>query len=202
VSNGGDDENLDDSDPPWLPLYKKDLIDYYTQIHGGTPNDNDLGQTFEDLFQNFVDGNPVLSVEYGTTKNSDKSTGGTRNTVPDFKGDQFVHILDEVEGVPVRTVRISGSTWYELKSSTGGIYMSSNTYQVQGHIDNLAREFAGNVQKYAPQKFKPVLFLVTTADVPFSSGINNYARSKNVIYGQVIAQYRKIAGKWQFNFGW
>ena len=59
---------------------------------------------------------------------------------------------------------------------------------------------ASNVQKYKKYNFKPQLTLVTTADVPFSKGINKYAAALNVVYGQAIASFRINNGKYEFTF--
>jgi RHS repeat-associated protein len=192
------DKNTKDNDQAWSPLYKADLINYYQQIHDGKkPTENELGAEFENLFYSFVLNNPVLSDEYDVHPNNDLSTGGVRNTVPDFVGDMFVHIID---GMRVQVVRMKGAQWFELKAKGGGLFLSSNTYQVQGHIDNLAREYAGLVQKYAQYGFQPALTLITTADVNFSPGISTYADLKNVHYAHIQAEYRKVNNQWEVRF--
>jgi RHS repeat-associated protein len=195
-----ENENADgSSQSKWNPLYKDDLQAYYTGAKGKAGTDNDLGSFLETLFDQWVGNNPILNVTYDIRINNDLSTGGSRNTKPDFKGNGFIY---QMEGTSTKTTRIPGAMWFELKASNGGIYLSSNEDQVRGHIDNIAREFAKEMKLYQREGFKPRLYLVTTADVPFSPGINKYARDNNVTYGQIIAQYRIVeGGKWEFKFG-
>jgi hypothetical protein len=150
-----------------------------------------LGKELENLFEDFIAHDIVANMEYRITRNRTKFTGGDRNTIPDFTGDAIVHITDPVTRRPIRNERVVGAHWFELKSSTGGIYLSSNAYQVEGHIDNLAREFAGTVLQYADQSFRPKLTLITTADVPFSPSIKLYSETNNVDYSHTVPSFRK-----------
>ncbi|HAK29635.1 MAG TPA: hypothetical protein DCO90_10455, partial [Sphingobacterium sp.] len=88
--------------------------------------------------------------------------------------------------------------FFELKAKHGGLYLSSNTYQMKGHIDNASRRFASERRKFTD--FKPIVNLITTADVRFSFGIAAYAMSSGVTYAHYWAQYRIVNGTWQFKF--
>ena len=139
-----------------------------------------------------------MSIQYEIRINTEKAIGGDRNTVPDFKGNVFVYEVNS-RG-KARTIKISGASWFELKAKGGGLYLSSNTGQVQGYIDNVSRLYAGIREKYRGQNFKPSLVLITTADVSYSPGLSTYANTKNVVYAHIHAEYRKVNGKWEFRF--
>jgi hypothetical protein len=56
------------------------------------------------------------------------------------------------------------------------------------------------MSKYKAQGFKPLVTLITTADVNFSPTIASYARSRNVAYVHYHAEYRVVNGQWEFRF--
>ena len=182
----------------WKPLNKSDLAAYFAQIHGRQGSDNDLGSAFEDLFSSYVANDPELNFRYEVKANNEKSFGPDRNTVPDFKGNAFVRVLDYKGKTTV--IKIEGGAWFELKASGGGIYLSSNADQVKGHIDNMSKDYAFLSKRYVAQHFRPTFYLITTADVKFSEGISTYATNKNVQYIHVYAEYQKANGNWQFRF--
>lgn len=191
----GDDKPDDAAE--WKPLYKKDLAEYYKEKYKTDGTANDLGTIFENLFDDYIESSPGFA-PFNIKPNSEKATGGDRNTVPDFKGDLFVYEVDSRANTKV--TRIQGAMWFELKAKGGGLYLSSNDSQMQGHIDNLSRLYDGSIRKYKGQNFKPSLALVTTADVPYSPSMSSYASARDVLYAHIHAEYRKVNGKWEFRF--
>jgi RHS repeat-associated protein len=183
----------------WNPLYKADLANYYKQLNGRDGTDNELGELFERLFELYVQSNTQLRDFYEVRRNNDKFIGSNRNTVPDFIGNAIVYMKKSTG--TFTTVPVRGASWFELKAKGGGLYLSSNANQVQGHIDNLSSQYQGQMIRYKGSHFKPMLYLVTTADVGYSPGISTYAASRNVAYAHVHAQYRRLSnGTWQFKF--
>jgi len=195
-NNGGDD----DDDDGWLPLYKADLQRYYTEINGGPGTENQLGDEFEDIFEQYA--LQSIAMRLANVRPSDPSskfTGGFRNTIPDFIGDAIVDEMDVPSG-EVREKRIEGSDWYELKQMNGRLTVSSNEDQIAGHLDNLRRSLDYAYKKYARIGYHAQLYLVTTADVKFSPGILERAIKNDVLYEHIIAEYKKINGRWRFRF--
>jgi RHS repeat-associated protein len=184
-------DSYDDSED-WNLLYKRDLQLYFREQNNERPaTENELGDMFMDLFEDYVESKPFLKFETNVRRyGGPKFTGGDRNTVPDFIGDVLV--------VGKKLTRVKGSDWFELKQKGGGLYLSSDEGQVRGHIDNLKRNSKYAYEKYRPYQSK--LWVVTTADVKFSPGISNHARVNNLAYEHVHAEYRIYKGKWEFRF--
>ncbi|MCU0432387.1 MAG: RHS repeat-associated core domain-containing protein [Bacteroidia bacterium] len=154
-----------------MPLYKKDLISFAQKRNYCNPcNDNELGTVFENITYQLLiyPLNGFHNMRYNTTK----FTSSTRNTVPDFIGDQLVIQLFK------QSYFISNSAWVEAKAKTGNLYVSSNIGQIRGHIDNLANEFLG-VNTGVPS-FTPHLHIITTADTYVSPSLYTYATSRGV----------------------
>ncbi|HEY4111129.1 DUF6443 domain-containing protein [Puia sp.] len=193
ASDNGDDDG-------WKDLYKKDLVTYYKATHGRDPSENDLGDEFEDLFDDFS--SKDLLMRMSNVRRADprsKFTGGFRNTVPDFLGDSFVDQMDPMTG-EVQETRIKGSDWYELKQMNGRLTLSSNEDQIAGHIDNMRNATDYAYKKYWKAGYHSKLYVVTTADVKFSENIRERALKNNLLYEHIHAQYRIVNGKWEFNF--
>ena len=177
----------------WSPLYKSDLVKYANSLGNLIPTDNQLGELFERLFdQNLT----FMNLAYGVKKNRSLFIdAGDRNTVPDFIGDVVGFEL----GVGnVKTGRVRGANWIELKAMYGKLYASSNDNQIKGHINNLSARFG--VQGVSNKGFKPVFTLFTTADVGFTFSIYTHANSRNVKFEHRWAEYRIVDNNWQFRF--
>jgi len=80
---------------------------------------------------------------------------------------------------------------FEVKQMSRGLYLSSNEWQLQGHIDNLAAKFRDLIKR----GYYPILHVVTTADVRFSPRIEKYANDRNVGYSHWAMNYRIVTGK-------
>ncbi len=179
------------SNIPWLPFKKSDLASYYSNRHNNAVgSENDLGDEFENIFEDYSSSaNPRITrnnnpaIRFGSPLGDPNS----RNTEPDFVGSSLMYGL----------LPIQNSRWFELKAKGGGLYLSSNQYQMQGHIDNLAYEFRQEITNYL---FRPNLTLVTTADVSFSKTMRIYANRHRVAYQHFISQYRTIGPLVQFRF--
>ena len=176
----------------WQSLYKSDLSTYYSATNSGRTGDaNQLGAAFEAIFGRVVQQTPVLIPFNINRYNGPPFTGNGRNTVPDFIGN----------GIYLPAAQppqfIAGGNWFELKAKNGGLYLSSNQYQVKGHIDNLASEFRNRI---ATSGFRPTLWLVTTADVRYSQAISNYALGQQVVYGHAYLEYRIVNSSYEFRF--
>jgi RHS repeat-associated protein len=187
------------AETPWRNFDKSDLVAYYRQTNGREGTDLQLGTLFENLYESFLKSNPVNAM-YGMRKNKVRSEGGDRNTVPDFKGNAII-VQYNSYGQETEPIIVRGAVSVEAKAKGGGLYLSSNVWQMRGHIDNLAREQAGNIVRYAAAyNFKPLMTLITTANVSFSPGIFMYAFSQGIAYKHLISQYRIMNGQWQFQF--
>jgi hypothetical protein len=96
-----------------------------------TCTNKQIGDLFESIFQEFASTQPSL-IAGGFRKNISKFPLSKRPTVPDFIADA----LPTQKGKPAG--RIPGGVWFEAKAWSGGLYESSSTYQIRGHIDNLS----------------------------------------------------------------
>jgi RHS repeat-associated protein len=176
----------------WSPLYKSDLEAYAKSIGYCTNcTSNQLGSLFESIFQQFASTQPSL-VAGGFRKNTSKFPLSDRTTVPDFIADA----LPTQKGKPAG--RIPGAVWFEAKAWSGGLYESSSTYQIRGHIDNLS-SLTMPYRNYP--NFAAALYLVTTADVTVSPGIYGHGTARGVDVHQVVGQYQIVGGSYIFNFG-
>jgi hypothetical protein len=87
--------------------------------------------------------------------------------------------------------------WFEAKAWSGGLYETSSTRQIKGHIDNLS-SLALPYMNYP--SFAPALYIITTADVVVSPWIYGYGKAKDVDVYHVIGQYQVVGGDYLFNF--
>ena len=199
--NGKSKNGSEDNDD-WQPLYKKDLIDYANSINHPT-SENDLGNLFEDIFENYMKTeSPMSSKLLRFTRNTDLwDDDENRNTVPDFTADG-IKITYFMGLIPRKREIIKNSSAWELKQSKKkGIYLSSNNNQIKGHINNLRAKQIKNILT----GFRPDFSLVSTYDVKYSGKIYRYAKKRGIQYVHIRAQYKIIDGAWQFRFeevGW
>lgn len=174
----------------WRPLYKRDLIRYV-----GSTDENTLGRIFEGLFKEFSRVDPMMRLSNVRPNGNNVFKGGFRNTAPDFVGDA------EVYNFKSKTTKlIKGADWYELKQKSGGLYLSSNEDQIAGHIDNIRNNSDYAYKKYGRLGYQSKLYVVTTADVKYSTDIFERAFKNNVLYEHIHAEYRVVNGNWQFRF--
>ena len=187
--------NESDSPSPWQPLYKSDLIDIYKEKFHKDPTENELGTYFEDQLEKVVTKRNVGNLGMNMKRNSEKYTDADdRNTVPDFVG-------DAVTGYKNSSKRIPGGSIIEVKQKKGGLYLSSNDYQIKGHIDNLRKRMSRAINNN--RGFSPKMALVTTADVSASPKMYKYALSENIEFVHIHAEfYREVTndGKIVFHF--
>ena len=188
----------DGGDDNWKDFYKTDLKRYYKEEYGTDGSENDLGTAFEDIFYNYMisehtNGEIMHNFRRNNTLWDDAHD---RNTVPDFSADAIY--AKTILGIPYGPIYpVIGGSEYELKQSKNrGIYLSSNNYQIKGHLDNMAARFRNEIAN----GFRPDFTLITTADVFFSLTIGKYAASRNIDYYHRSAQYRLVNGVWKFRF--
>src|SRR5205823_1797990 len=84
----------------------------------------------------------------------------SRNTKPDFVADAVYSkmFLGIYPYGKIYTVR--GGSAFEVKQKGGGIYLSTSSDQIRGHLDNIASRFAKDIAN----GFTPSFTLITTAD--------------------------------------
>ncbi len=194
-SSGGSEGGVDDS---WT-FYKSDLITY-TQSKGISPTENNLGEQFENIFEEYLTSSfPVQTKAMNFRRAGKVWTEGTgRNSKPDFISDDFYDQVADCWICPERIKRVSEGSGYEVKQNNRrGIYLSSNDAQIKGHIDNLAAKHSADI---ATGNYNPSLTLITTYDVSWSPSITRYAGSRNVQYTHRRAMYKMVNGKYQFKF--
>jgi hypothetical protein len=180
----------------WQPLTKQILKDEINRSWRSSqpPTENDYGSIFEIWFETWVEENGYSTGDANIHRNNHvMKTDLVRNTAPDFLGDEQVYFLTgrTIFGFPkVKKINVESAHAYELKAKGGGLYLSSNQWQMKGHIDNMANDFAPLEMAYSRAPFHPKVTLVTTSDVRYSRGIAKYAASRNVVYEHIVAEYR------------
>ncbi|ANH82640.1 hypothetical protein A8C56_18150 [Niabella ginsenosidivorans] len=201
-----DDRSINNS-KNWLPFNKSDL-ETYGRSTGWVTADIEayksiqMGELMEAIFSDFMsffEDSKMANFH----KNLDKFDEGTgRNTVPDFVADGFFYekVGHGFGSIKIWTEeiksRVRQSIIFEVKAGNKGIYLSSNQGQIKGHIDNLYVKMA-----YWRQKgYIPSVTLITTYDVPYSPGINNYANKRGIEYFHYKAMYRIVNGQYEFGF--
>ena len=172
----------------WMPIDKAFLRDFYKQNYYGKdkknePSDADLGIQFESVFYLYYAVNNGIS--YNRTKYTD---GGERNTVPDFTNSADL-MQTTKGGISYKVGEVEEAIWWELKTSKS-IYLSSNTYQIKGHIDNIAAKFAERVDLKKEYNFKPTVRLVTMNEIA-SPGLLYHAIFKNVNFEHWKGYYKR-----------
>jgi RHS repeat-associated protein len=167
------------------PIYKKDIVAALKFI-GLPSDDNSVGNVFEFFFKDFVNENPDLVWGFNFRENKKKfDKGGERNTVPDFTADLETRIY--YEGGYAKNYISEEASRFEVKAKYGGVYLSTSTNQLKGHIDNLAAEWGNLAKRWARYGFAPVLTVVTTADVKDIMSIRLYGASKLVSVTHLVA---------------
>jgi hypothetical protein len=169
----------------WKNLSKNDLeLMAITEGFCSPCSNYDLGIYFEEVFERHI-----ISTGFGVNSGlhrNDKLYKGSRNTVPDFVGDEYTFTRSRMPS----TRRLPGTVWVEMKAKYGGgLYKSSNKGQIYGHISNLNSDTFHHRSKYPG--YKPTLVVITTKGVRISQAIFNYADGLNVNVQHVIPQYRR-----------
>lgn len=185
------------SSDEWLPFYKRDLVNYVMN-KGLSVDENNLGDEFEKIFQNFMTENyPEQTKAMKFRKAKEKWTGGdVRNSKPDFVSDDFYDRSPVIWKTEMKW--ISEGSGYEVKQNNGkGIYLSSNDNQIKAHISNLSTKHSGDI---ATGSYNPSLTLITTYDVKWSPSISYYASSRGVQYTHRRSMYKIKKGKYKFDF--
>ncbi|MBB1287391.1 hypothetical protein HRH25_23650, partial [Flavisolibacter sp. BT320] len=178
----------------WKDLYKEDLKVIYREKNGREGTEYELGIYLEDRL------NEVFRKKGGQmVRNRELYTdAGDRNTKPDFTGPATYLDFSKRRYVPV-----PGAAAVEVKQSKRrGLYLSSNDYQIKGHIDNLRARFAA---EYRHPNFRAGLLLVTTADVKPSPSMAKYANDQQVNFAHLHAEYavERLQNRrtiWHFRF--
>ena len=78
----------------------------------------------------------------------------------------------------------------------GSLYLSSNTNQLMGHIDNLSSKF-----RFMKSYGNPHLTLATTYDVSIGTSVTNRAAEKGVGLNQVVSYYTMVNNQMIITFG-
>jgi RHS repeat-associated protein len=191
ATNGGNDD--------WKPFYKSDLITY-TESKRISPTENNLGTELEKIYEEYIKSNSNWMNASMKFRRADKvwTEGTGRNSKPDFVSDDFYDENDDCTFCPNKTKWVIEGSGYEVKQNNGrGIYLSSNDYQIKGHIDNLAAKHAGDI---ATGNYNPSLTLATTYDVSWSPSITSYAGIRGVQYFHRRAMFKVTNGNYQFKF--
>jgi hypothetical protein len=191
--------NNKNNDDGWKPFYKSDLITY-TKSKGIRPTENNLGEELENIYEDFIKPNINWMNRSMKFRRADKvwTEGTGRNSKPDFVSDDFYDENDDCTFCPNKTKWVIEGSGYEVKQNNGkGIYLSSNNYQIKGHIDNLAAKHAGDI---ATGNYNPSLTLATTYDVSWSPSITSYAGIRGVQYFHRRAMFKVTNGNYQFKF--
>jgi hypothetical protein len=202
---------------PSYDFYKTSLISFVKEKKlCVTCSENDLGLIFEDLVYELT--KTRLQFQNQDFKKNDKKFGeGNRNTIPDFVGNSHIFDFSEFNKYnqqrigerplfntkyPIFT-RINDAAWIEAKQKNGNIYMSTSTYQIKGHIDNMSSKFAdvqSNLKSYGID-WRPTLYIVTTADVKISQTIFEYATKQKIHlkHYSVVFKYNLDNKNYEFN---
>jgi RHS repeat-associated protein len=181
----------------WKGFYKSDLIKYVAD-KGIDPNENNLGDEFEKIFEkHMLETFPLQTKTFRFRRSIKKMTdGGERNSKPDFVADDF---YDEAPFFAPKKIKwvVEGSA-YEVKQNGGkGIYPSSNTGQIKAHITNLAIRHASDI---STQLYNPSVTLITTYDVNLSPGIAHFASKNKVLYTHRRSRFKIVNGTYKFKF--
>lgn len=167
------------------PLDKKTFIDHYKKSFCQECTEGQLqskaGLYFESQFAAYA--KAITASKFNFRKGT--KLYGPRNTVPDFIAD-FIREYDNGRA----PTTVSGAVAYEVKAKEGTLYLSTNTNQIKGHIDNLSSKF-----RFMKSYGQPALTLVTTSDVSLSKSLIEYAISKGVKLMQVKSYYTMVNGQ-------
>jgi hypothetical protein len=178
------------------PMYKKDLKDIMISKHYSDLSENAMGAFFEMTFEANISSVPnMLTFHHFRKYFGSPFNTGNRNSKPDFVADIYVTEIFETGVSPQgRQARryVLPAAWYECKNTKNQLYLSSNTNQIKGHVDNLASSYPGALwRKYG---YRPQLILATTADVTSIASIIQYANIKQVGVTHIVAQHGLLFG--------
>jgi hypothetical protein len=202
---------VDPSTPPvWENLTRNDLkLHLWAKGKCVYCTDKQIGDEFENIFEKWYRAHVGLEAEFLRFKKlvpqRDKFNYSWRPSSPDFVNDQFYGIANNRGYVEYE--RVEMSEFYELKAVEGRVDLSSNDYQLEGHILNQSNKDKHHIQRsdnyfiLNEWGFRPRLHLITTSDVPYS--INNYrfAQEHKVKYYHMIAQFREWGnGVFEYRF--
>ena len=173
------------------PLTKSILLEYVKENYCKDCSSGKLqqvtGEFFEKQFEAFARG--VTPSKFRFRKGT--KLYGPRNTVPDFIAD----FIREYKNGRAPT-RVQGAVAYEVKAMNGSLYLSSNTNQLMGHIDNLSSKF-----RFMKSYGNPHLTLATTYDVSIGTSVTNRAAEKGVGLNQVVSYYTMVNNQMIITFG-
>lgn len=189
--DGSEKSNEETDSGESKPLTKSVLLDYVKENYCQDCSKGKLqqvaGEFFERQFEAFARG--VTPSKFRFRKGT--KLYGARNTVPDFIAD----FIREYKSGRAST-RVQGAVAYEVKAMNGSLYLSSNTYQLMGHIDNLSDKF-----RFMKSYGKPHLTLATTYDVNIGNSVINRATERGVGINQVVSYYTMINNQMIITFG-
>lgn len=104
-------------------------------------------------------------------------------------------------GWPIRRINYRGAAIWEVKAYLGGVYLSTNTGQLRGHIDNMSSQFTHLISPRIGEFSGAAVTLVTTADVNYSRGNASHAAYHGVHYNHVVSYYTITkSGNFTFQF--
>jgi RHS repeat-associated protein len=183
----------------WKGFYKKDLI-AYAQATGKctTCSENQLGEIFEEIFEAYMeDEHPVGDKLHNFRRAQNLLTDANdRNTKPDFVADDYYNAA--AWPFPPLIIKVAEGSIYEVKQNNGrGIYLSSNTGQLKGHIDNQVAKTIGHKSR---GYVGPNITLITTADVKYSWSNYFYAAMLGANFWHRSAMFKIVDGKYKFEF--
>ena len=175
----------------WRALTKAILLMYVQQNYCPLCSTGQLqemtGRIFESTWNTFAR-SALLSDGYHP---NNLLTGGSgRNTVPDGMA------IGQGGNLQKGISTFTDAAWFEVKAMDGTLYQSSNTWQVAGHIDNLAINQAPAVAANAAS-----LNIVTTSGANVSWGIYGRAWGKNINVYHWEASYQINQGQMMVTFG-
>ena len=154
-----------------IPLTKEKLEILAAEYGHTTPQD--VGGFFEEIFYEWGERQGYDLIE-GTPKTW---TSGLKNvwgkSIPDFTS------YGKIEGTEER---VPGGVAYEIKAKRGGLYTSTQNYQLLKHAISLSLAFRGT-------GYRPRLNVVTTYDVPYSRSNRTVIEGMGVIYRHIRAYY-------------
>lgn len=174
----------------WLPLTKEILTKHIRDKECKACSDGELqekvGKRFEESWNDYADKN-LRDRNYSSDTHTVK--GGDRNTKPDGWADSFEYSR---KGTRKRHPR---AAWFEVKAKSGTLYNSTDTGQIKGHIDNLARTHRNAVRGRSAS-----LTLVTTDDVKISLSVRRTAALSGIKLNQLHAQYRMVGDVMEISY--
>jgi hypothetical protein len=178
--------NVDAVQPPWVDFSKTDLASHTANLLGYPATENDMGNEFENIFNDYMmTQHTVAAITFNFRRNTITYTGSGRNTRPDFTAD----------GITRGGARVPQSSFYEVKQKRG-VYLSTDEWQIRGHIDNLVVSQNASIAS----GFRPNFTLVSVSDVRYSASIRDYAWNNAISYTHLVSQSRMNGAVREFRF--